>query len=221
MHIKSIVQELLDKKEIVAVKSDSYYEFYMDLFYKTRMDPYQILEVGTAHGCSAKYFSLFFPNANIITIDREYRHDLSSKYANVKFYQCDQTDSKRLLDIVSSEFAEGIDIVIDDASHYGYHSKVTFDTVYHLVKPERYYILEDWGTGYWPGWPDGSRYEKPRVDDKRIISHDYGLVGFAKSLIDEVSEEKYNHDWSDPLDPSAASAKSIEYRFGMAVIKKK
>jgi hypothetical protein len=57
----------------------------------------------------------------------------------------------------------------------------------------RQHIIEDWGTGYFDDWPDGGHIQKlcsEAVDGlipKRIPSHDFGMVGFVKSLVDEVA----------------------------------
>ncbi|HDM77296.1 MAG TPA: hypothetical protein ENG51_12645 [Deltaproteobacteria bacterium] len=101
---------------------------------------------------------------------------------------------------------EGFDIIIDDASHIGELTKIAF---WHLfdnhLKPGGLYVIEDWGTGYWDDWPDGKRFNaKPkilstvwpkvlsRLNIARKIpfkiptsSHNYGMVGFIKDLVDE------------------------------------
>lgn|GEM_PF-1870158 len=101
---------------------------------------------------------------------------------------------------------EGFDIIIDDASHIGELTKIAF---WHLfdnhLKPGGLYVIEDWGTGYWDDWPDGKRFDaKPkilstvwpkvlsRLNIARKIpfkiptsSHNYGMVGFIKDLVDE------------------------------------
>ena len=56
-------------------------------------------------------------------------------------------------------------------------------------------MIEDWGTGYFEDWPDGRRYRlrgRLRAALKRLglgawrfASHDAGMVGFVKQLIDE------------------------------------
>jgi len=58
---------------------------------------------------------------------------------------------------VRSETApEGFDIIIDDCSHIGEFTAVSF---WHLfdrhLKPGGLYVIEDWGTGYMRGTPDG------------------------------------------------------------------
>jgi len=135
------------------------------------------------------------------------------------------------LDTVAREAApEGFDIIIDDASHIGDISKITF---WHLfdnhLKPGGIYVIEDWRTGYWDKWIDGARYKKTKESKiirpfihgfvgkclnftetnlkggriKRTIvscfgrikrvtykyhfpSHNFGMVGFVKELVDEL-----------------------------------
>lgn len=72
----------------------------------------------------------------------------------------------------------GFDI-IDDASHVGALTRVTF---WHLferhLEPGGIYVIEDWGTGYWPDWEDGSLLREGEP-------HQAGMVGFIKELVDE------------------------------------
>jgi hypothetical protein len=107
----------------------------------------------------------------------------------VRYIQADQKDVQKLAEIIKQEFPEGIDFVIEDASHIGALSHITFFTVFPYLKAGGVYIVEDWGTGYMDDWSDGKGYKAHDIDfhsqgSNRIKSHDYGMVGFVKSLID-------------------------------------
>ena len=52
--------------------------------------------------------------------------------------------------------------------------------------PGGFYFVEDWATGYWTDFPDGGAFAEAAIDGKRIVSHDHGMVGFVKALVDEV-----------------------------------
>jgi hypothetical protein len=94
------------------------------------------------------------------------------------------------LDGVAALVSGGFDIIIDDCAHVGALAKVSF---WHLfenhLRPGGVYCIEDWGTGYWRDWPDGGRYEEfvgtGPARQRRFPSHDYGMVGFIKQLVDE------------------------------------
>jgi hypothetical protein len=68
----------------------------------------------------------------------------------------------------------------------------THKLLYPTLKPGGLYIVEDWMTGYWGDWPDGSRFQEyetviePGEIENRLPSHDAGMVGFIKRLVDEV-----------------------------------
>ena len=163
-----------------------YYKRYDDFIEHHKIFPASILEIGTFKGESTKVFSMAYPNAKIVTLDIHLRDIDFTGYNNIVYLQADQSCSSLLTSIIEEHFPEGVDLVIDDASHFGYISKLTFETVFPLVKNGGAYLIEDWGTGYWDSWPDGSRFQEyathPSLErlPKRIPSHDVGMVGFVK-----------------------------------------
>jgi hypothetical protein len=96
-----------------------------------------------------------------------------------------------LLDRIGRERApHGFDIVIDDASHIGWQARRSFwHLLAHHVRPGGIYAIEDWGTGYWDDWPDGRQLTEvapPEAEQREWPSHAAGMVGFVKTLVDEV-----------------------------------
>jgi SAM-dependent methyltransferase len=173
-------------------KSDDVYQLYERYFNKFRDKKIVMFEIGIYEGESTKVFSNYFRNGTIIGVDLALRTIDFSGFPNVIVRQGDQAD-RGLLTNLANEFApEGIDIVIDDASHVGYLSLKTFEILFGRLKPGGLYVVEDWGTGYWNDWPDGGAYQQnaPVVyhDEfpKRIVSHEFGMVGFVKHLVDHV-----------------------------------
>jgi hypothetical protein len=152
-----------------------------------------LLELGVHTGESLKVWASYFPRGTIIGVDiLENRADFSD-YPNIIFERADQTNSDRLKEIYLTHAANGLDIVVDDASHVGVNSAASYATLFPYLNPGGLYIIEDWGTGYFDDWPDGGHFQKfysEAVDGqipKRIPSHDFGMVGFVKSLVDEVA----------------------------------
>lgn len=152
-------------------KSEHYIARYERAFASLRDKPVRLLELGVKTGGSLQMWADFFPHGEIVGLDlnpAEVRHDRIHVHLG---YQQDV----EVLDQISSEHApQGFDIIIDDASHLGEHTAASFAALYsrHLV-PGGIYVLEDWGTGYWPTWPDGRpivatpRMGKARLDGLR------------------------------------------------------
>lgn len=176
-----------------STKPLCYYKKYDDFISHHKLSPTSILEVGVYAGESTKILSRRFPNAKILALDLQLQPIDFSEYPNVVYLQADQTDQKGLQQIIQTHFPEGVDLVIEDACHYGWHSKTTFDIVFPFVKDGGAYFVEDWGTGYWNFFPDGNTYNGTSIisdqhNKTRIVSHDYGMVGFVKSLVDMTHE---------------------------------
>ena len=163
-----------------------------------------LLELGIYKGESLLLWRDYFQRGTIVGIDIK----LPAKFQptdRIHLYKGSQTNRSFLSSVANSVAPEGVDIIIDDASHFGAYSKIAF---WHLfnnhLKPGGLYVIEDWGTGYWNDWPDGKSmnidlYNKSKLRLNHFIlmiinkmglkipfrSHNYGMVGFVKQLIDE------------------------------------
>lgn len=173
---------------------------YDPLFAPLVDQPVALLELGVWHGGSVRLWRDYFPNGRVVGLDLNVPPGLEDE-PRITLYQGSQDDGP-LLDRIAAEHAPGgFDVVIDDASHIGTLTKVSFDLLFdrHL-KAGGWYVIEDWPTGYLDNWPDGmapnpnSRrdavvrwlYTLGRKPGKRPWpTHSYGLVGFIKDLIDE------------------------------------
>lgn len=202
-----------------------YLRNYEQYFGGVRDQKLRLLELGIKEGGSLLLWRDYFPNALIVGLDIE-AVSLNDATGRIRTYQGMQQNT-RLLDQIAHENApEGFDIIIDDCSHIGELTRISF---WHLfdnhLKPGGLYVIEDWSTGYWRTWFDGvsynyrpnlkfnrmrfklrsgiSRLQKMRAiaglplmgqllertkrgfNRKQFYSHDYGLVGFVKELVDE------------------------------------
>lgn len=144
------------------------------MFYKTKrlVDEYErfysgkqishyknILELGMWDGGSIVFWNEFFKPKKIVGVDIQQIED--SKYlmrykqnrdyeSSVKTYWgVDQTDSKRLREIIKLEFDAPVDLVIDDASHQYEATKHSFETIFPFIRHGGFYIIEDWAWGHW------------------------------------------------------------------------
>jgi hypothetical protein len=167
-----------------------YYEIYEQALLEEELSPKSILEIGVYQGESTKILAQRFPSARIVALDLKLRDIDFSGYDNIRYLQCDQTDQARLESICEEHFPNGLDLVIDDASHIGHFSRLTFGHVFPHLNSGGLYIVEDWGTGYWETWVDGGRFSERKSTatagriPKTIQSHNLGMVGFVKSLVD-------------------------------------
>ena len=120
-----------------------------------------LLEIGIYKGGSCVLYHQLFHPAKLVAIevntrpepaltDYIQRHDLSNR---VKlYYGVDQADHSKLTRIVNAEFPnQPLDVVIDDASHLFQETRTSFMALFPLLRPNGYYIIEDWGWAHWPG----------------------------------------------------------------------
>jgi len=222
------------KKTLVAGqfgtdKNQVYLDNYERLFSGIQNEKITLLELGIFRGESLLLWEDYFSNGTIVGVDI-HASGVANKSSRIFEFEGYQQDTD-FLDTVAQDVApDGFDIIIDDASHIGDISKITF---WHLfnnhLKPGGIYVIEDWRTGYWDKWVDGVRYKKAKDDSiirpfiqgcvdrclnftksnlkggrmkqtivsclgkvkkasykKHFPSHDYGMVGFIKELMDEL-----------------------------------
>jgi hypothetical protein len=189
----------------VGTKPPGFYLRYDQFFRNNGFSPSGILEIGVHQGESTKVFATVYPDTKIVALDLKRYDDLDfSDFSNITYLAADQTDRQRMEGVIKDEFPDGFDLVIEDASHIGAYSHITFHTVFPHLKPGGIYIVEDWGTGYFDDFVDGGRFQEYPLHfhdghvPKRLPSHDFGMVGFVKSLVDMTSEPDIREKMSDP-----------------------
>jgi hypothetical protein len=201
------------------------YRLYERCLSQLRDQPIKILELGVFSGSSLEVWNEYFPNATIVGLDiNPVVRDFSSR---ISFVQGSQDDTK-LLKEISEKFApDGWDVIIDDASHIGYHTKNSFWYLFqNHLKPGALYFIEDWGTGYWEDWSDGKKYEEQTEEmkdgqiPKRFISHDYGMVGLIKQLVDEAGRNAI-HTLSNQPSDRRTYFEHMDITIGFVMIQKK
>ena len=158
-------------------KSQGYLDNYESFLGRLRGREIKLLELGVHLGGSLLLWRDYFPNGLIAGLD--YRPvQLADDSGRVRVYQGRQEDLALLTKIATEVAPEGFDVIIDDCSHIAEYARASF---WHLfdnhLKPGGLYVIEDWGTGYWPGWPDGRAYDGG--------NHLAGMVGLIKELVDE------------------------------------
>ena len=172
-------------------KVAGYYEIYRHFLESFRGRRMRLLELGIHRGGSLLFWRDYLPLATIVGIDISVPKKIIRQFSDddrIHCFEGDQTDL-RFLSRVASETAEsGYDVIVDDASHLGYETKVSFWHLFdHHLKSGGLYFIEDWGTGYWDDYPDGKivDLEAYHRTPSSLTSHTDGMVGFIKQLIDE------------------------------------
>jgi SAM-dependent methyltransferase len=158
---------------------DAYFRNYESLFSPLASKKIHLLELGISQGGSLQMWRDYFRKGMITGIDMS-PVPLEDPGERIRIYQGLQQDAA-LLDRVRNETApEGFDIIIDDCSHIGEFTALSF---WHLfdrhLKPGGLYVIEDWGTGYMRGMADGKAYN-PR---RSVASFRSRLRPLAEALV--------------------------------------
>lgn len=207
-------QQLSQMKGYDTDKSEGYLNNYEKIFSALCGSKVYLLELGIFKCGSLYLWRDYFPSGNIAGLDCE-KVSIEDPTNRIKIYQGLQQDTV-LLDKIRKECApNGFDIIIDDASHIAEFTKMSF---WHLfnnhLKKGGYYIIEDWGTGYWESWPDGKRYNGD--------NHLAGMVGLIKELVDEAGFADITHSSRGNIKPFRESKfEYIQLSCGQAIIQKK
>lgn len=158
--------------------TDKYDSGYASLYAARVNRPKRICEIGVGTGGSLLLWHELWP-----MLERLVGVDLAAPIANfhpsIVVVQGDQTDAAFLARIGQQHGP--FDLVIDDASHVGGASWITYTALWPYVAAGGAYVVEDWGTGYWPSWSDGQEYLAQAPP-----GHISGMVGMVKRLVDEV-----------------------------------
>jgi 23S rRNA U2552 (ribose-2'-O)-methylase RlmE/FtsJ len=244
---------------------NNYLEKYEEYFHHLTESQICLLELGVKKGGSLLMWRDYFKQGTIVGLDINHVH-LKDSTDRIHIFQGLQQDEK-ILDKIRNETATGgFDIIIDDASHIGELTSLSFWYLFdNHLKPNGVYVIEDWRTGYYRKWPDGKKYSfrkieidplkgirnlidfllnktknnandgkssvlfkkllnavRQRITKKRLKSHDYGMVGFIKQLIDELGIDINTHPDIGGQGPSRnCKFKKMEIVQGLVFITKK
>jgi hypothetical protein len=127
-------------------------------FSHLREKPITFLEIGILNGSSLRTWEEYFPNAKIIGLDIDPKK-IQYQTERTRIYIGSQDDLE-LLNKIKSDYPEGFDIVIDDASHINELTIASFNALYSHVKPSGQYCIEDTCCAYEADDPNYPNFEE-------------------------------------------------------------
>ena len=154
----------------------------------------RILELGVSSGASLLMWRDYLPRGIVVGLDIDAMPGTITGRDRIHFVRASQDDTVAL--DKAAELAGGaFDLIIDDASHIGYLTKRSLLYLFpRWLKPGGTYAIEDYCTGFLPEYPDGSKFVEPPAFDtspgtRLFESHQFGMVGVVKQLIDLMARE--------------------------------
>ena len=147
-------------------KSGAYLQRYDKYFSPLANKEIKLLELGVLRGGSLLLWRDYFLKGTIAGLDINLTQ-LEDPTGRIHMYQGLQQDRK-LLDSIAHDVAPaGFDIIIDDASHVGELTRISFWHLFdHHLKPGGIFAIEDWRTGYYRDFVDGKRYLPPQETNR-------------------------------------------------------
>jgi hypothetical protein len=175
-------------------KPDWYLEAYEELLEKQRDKPLHFLELGVCWGNSMKMWRDYLPNATLVGFDIVTKPEYYPDDPKCFFIQGDQTKVEDLQKTTAAIGGGQFDIIIDDASHIGYHTKQSFKHLFpNALMPGGVYIIEDYQASLLTfnlehHHPYDKEYEKDRKSHETQLfeSYCYEMSGVIKQLMDHL-----------------------------------
>lgn len=168
-----------DGNRFLLMKAKNFLEHYLSLDSKQYR---RVLELGIYQGGSFVFLDQLLRPEKISAIELtptplpaldKYVSDNIGR-ARV-YYGHSQDDVARLMEIVNSDFSGQLDLVVDDASHFYDQTKISFKTLFPLVRPGGMYIIEDWGWSF--------------QDDFQSPDHPWSSISSPANLIIDLMED--------------------------------
>lgn len=173
-------------KELV----DQYEKFWTA---KKNFHPSNVLELGLWDGGSmAFWFEYFHPDKHV-GVDITLKEDsfYFKKYINSRglekriktYWGINQADSGKLREIAKNEFSAPLDLVIDDASHLYEPTKTSFETLFPLLRPGGFYVIEDWAWAHWQEFQTSDHPWATETEPTKLIFEIIEATGSTTALI--------------------------------------
>jgi hypothetical protein len=142
---KTLLDPYSSLKKKSFIKGHNFAKFYDKNLKKIKNKKINVLEIGVWKGASTASFFYYFPNANFISIDRNFKFIFFSKRIN--FFFCDTSvnnDLKKLTEFFIKKNVTSFDVIIDDSSHILSEILKNFIFFFKFLKSKGIYIIEDY-----------------------------------------------------------------------------
>nr|WP_285854311.1 class I SAM-dependent methyltransferase [Paenibacillus elgii] len=93
-----------------------------------------------------------------------------------RYWDTNQSDKKRIVEICTRHMGQGIDLVLDDASHLYEPTKRSFEALFPLLRPGGLYIIEDWN------WAHTASFQK----DTSVWRNETALTQLIFDVVEAV-----------------------------------
>lgn len=193
----------------VAQKWHHYLEIYERHFepLRQREQPLRILELGVSRGGSLEIWRKHFgPAAGIVGIDID--PACAERVDPENFVIIGDQSDPIVLDSAIQRLGGGVDLVIDDGSHFGRNQIPTFEYLYPRISERGVYVCEDLHCSYWPTHEGGLRREGTFAEH-------------VKALIDRLQGWYFDGELQAAAMPFAETTYGIFVYLDLVVIEKR
>jgi SAM-dependent methyltransferase len=163
---------------------DQYERFWSE---RKSFEAHHIFELGIWDGGSvAFWFEWFQPKKHVgVDISQKGNSNYFQRYVSTRgleerikiYWGINQADSEKLRQLAKEECFGSLDLVIDDASHMYEATKISFETLFPLLRPGGLYIIEDWGWEHWPEFQTPNHPWKTKISLTRLITELVEVTG--------------------------------------------
>lgn len=138
--------------QFTLVKTDKLLDFYRSL---QPHEPKNIMEVGMFEGGSLVFYDKLFDPDRLVGVDARptpipaLETYIATRPYIYTYYGRFQ-EKPGTLQAARQNFPDGIDLIVDDASHRYAQTKATFEMLFPLLRTGGHYVIEDWGWSHRP-----------------------------------------------------------------------
>lgn len=149
----------------------------------------RVCEVGVYRGGSLEMWQALFPDGIVVGVDIDHT---STWPDGTYIVVSSQTDKQ--LPVQLTHISPQFDLIVEDASHEGSASRITWELLWPMVAPGGWYVLEDWQVGF-RDW-NGPGPQRPSMFDTAV------------SFLQQLST-------------SDGDVAEITYRYGQVILRKR
>ena len=167
-----------------------FFEAYEKHLQDRRGTAVRMLEIGVSHGGSLEMWRTYLGNkATIFGIDID--PACATRVDAPNQVRIGSQDDPDFLKRVVAEMG-GVDIILDDGSHFGRHQLKSFEVLFPLLSEGGTYLIEDLQTSYWPSHEGGYRRRGTAVE-------------LVKDMLDDLHGWYHTRDNGTPAKNEIAS----------------